>query len=50
MKSVIQTLEGDIDNLKHPPNPFDSFASTHTKVIPLIKYQSLELDVIHEQD
>ncbi|KAI9075505.1 hypothetical protein K1719_042553 [Acacia pycnantha] len=48
MKSLIQMLEGEVDKLKVPLNPFDFTASTSSSIIVPAKHLNLGLDVIPE--
>ncbi|KAI9073271.1 hypothetical protein K1719_044757 [Acacia pycnantha] len=48
MKTLIQMLEGEVDNLKVPLNPFDFTASTSSSITVPAKHLNLGLDVIHE--
>ncbi|KAI9075490.1 hypothetical protein K1719_042538 [Acacia pycnantha] len=48
MKSLIQMLEGEVDKLKVPLNPFDLIASTSSSMTVPAKHLNLGLDVIHE--
>ncbi|KAH0981865.1 hypothetical protein GBA52_009042 [Prunus armeniaca] len=49
MKAVVQMLEGE-DNVKMPPNPFSSTASTRDRVTIPAKRPHQELPVISELD
>ncbi|KAI4297625.1 hypothetical protein L6164_037509 [Bauhinia variegata] len=46
--NVLQMLEGEGDNLRVPPNPFDSTSSTYTSSNIPARHMELELEVIDE--
>ncbi|KAI9081755.1 hypothetical protein K1719_036303 [Acacia pycnantha] len=46
MKTLIQMLEGEVDKLKVPLNPFDFTASTSSSMNVPAKHLNLGLDVI----
>ncbi|KAI9073282.1 hypothetical protein K1719_044768 [Acacia pycnantha] len=48
MKTLIQMLEGEVDKLKVPLNPFGFTASTNSSITVPTKHLNLGLDVIHE--
>ncbi|KAF7830692.1 rust resistance kinase Lr10-like [Senna tora] len=50
MKAVVQMLEGEGDQLKVPPTPFDTTASASTSTDATLpaRRMNLELEVIHE--
>ncbi|KAK4258283.1 hypothetical protein QN277_007747 [Acacia crassicarpa] len=50
MKTLIQMLEGEVDKLKVPLNPFDFTASTSSSITVPAKHLNLGLDVIHESE
>ncbi|KAI9073280.1 hypothetical protein K1719_044766 [Acacia pycnantha] len=48
MKTLIQMLEGEVDKLKVPLNPFGFTASTSSSITIPAKHSNSGLDVIHE--
>ncbi|KAK4257809.1 hypothetical protein QN277_007347 [Acacia crassicarpa] len=48
MKTVIQMLEGEGDELKMPPIQVDSINTTNTRINNTPRYLNLGLDIIHE--
>ncbi|MED6210396.1 hypothetical protein PIB30_063699 [Stylosanthes scabra] len=50
MKSVVQMLEGEEDNLEMPPNPFESAAATGSSAVIPARCLNLELEAIPEID
>ncbi|RZC25600.1 rust resistance kinase Lr10-like isoform X2 [Glycine soja] len=48
MKTVVQMLKGDGDDLIAPPTPFDITGSSRTNALVPIRRQNFELEVIHE--
>ncbi|CAJ1972273.1 unnamed protein product [Sphenostylis stenocarpa] len=48
IKTVVQMLEGDGDELVAPPPPFDISSSTKNVLVPPSRRQNFELEVIHE--
>ncbi|MED6123369.1 hypothetical protein PIB30_048488 [Stylosanthes scabra] len=50
MKSVVQMLEGGEEQLKVPPNPFESAAASSSSAIIPARCLNLELEVIPETD
>ncbi|XP_015972367.2 rust resistance kinase Lr10-like [Arachis duranensis] len=50
MKSVVQMLEAEEDELKVPPNPFESAAATSSSAIIPARFLNMELEVIPEAD
>ena len=50
MKTVVQMLQGELDKLKVPTNPFNDSSSTNRTANTATEYFNLELDVIQELD
>ncbi|CAJ1971756.1 unnamed protein product [Sphenostylis stenocarpa] len=50
MKTVVQMLEGNGDELTAPPTPFDISGSSRTHAVVSPRHQNFELEVIHEID
>jgi hypothetical protein len=51
MKTVVQMLQGDVDKLKVPSNPFNASSSTNRSATTTTGgFLNLELDVIQELD
>ncbi|KAK2399305.1 rust resistance kinase Lr10 [Trifolium repens] len=50
MKAVVQMLQGEVDKLKVPTNPFNASSSTNRTANTDIGCLNLELDVIQELD
>ncbi|KAL5979951.1 hypothetical protein ACLOJK_039063 [Asimina triloba] len=50
MKSVVQMLEGSIESLTMPPNPFVSSAPSNVEMTPVEETQAPKLEVIEEQE
>lgn len=48
MKTVVQMLKGDGDDLIAPPTPFDITGSSRTNALVPTRRQNFELEVIHE--
>jgi hypothetical protein len=48
MKTVVQMLQGELDKLKVPTNPFNDSSSTNRTVNAAREYFNSELDVIQE--
>jgi hypothetical protein len=50
MKAVVQMIQGEVDKLIVPTNPFNASSSTNRTVNTDIGCLNLELDVIQELD